>query len=355
MDRRSFLHATLKTLGLSSLVATPAGRLLAGSPAPAPVDELHWTWTRTLPDETPDDLRRRFAEMRAAGIGAVVIGGVNAEVCGLARAEGLVPHAWFWALCRRDEEVMEHHPDWYVVSREGRSTHDHPPYVPYYRFLCPTRPEVRRHVCGLVEDLLAIDDLAGVCLDYIRFPDVILPRALWEKYDLVQHEELPPFDFCYCDACREAYRALEGVDPLELDDPPSDPAWRRFRWDAVTRLVNELADVVHARDRTISASVFPSPTIARRLVRQDWTAWNLDAVLPMTYQSFYDEPVSWIETTVAEGVAALPAARPLYAALYLPTLKEPGAYEEAVARARAGGARGIALFGGVKEIPKRSE
>ncbi len=349
MDRRSFL----RTLGLGSLAVAPATRALASSRAPAPVAERNWTWTRRLPDETPDDLSRRFAEMRAAGIHSVVMGGADADACRRAAAEGLDLHAWWWTLCRRDQELMEGHPDWYVVSRDGRSTHDDPPYVPYYRFLCPTRPETRRWLRASLERSLEIVGLAGACLDYIRFPDVILPRALWEKYDLVQDEELPRFDFCYCDACRSAFRALEGVDPLELPDPPADPAWRRFRWDAVTRLVNELADAARGHGKEITASVFPSPSIARQLVRQDWPSWDLDAVLPMTYHSFYDEPVAWIEGVVAEGVAALPPSRPLHAALYLPELKGEGEFEEAVARARAGGSRGVALFGGVRKIPDR--
>ena len=345
--RREFL----KTLGLGFLAAISDTRVSAGSSMGEPPAERHWTWTRVKAGETPDELHRRFAAIRAAGVSALILGGADAEVCALAAAEDLDVHAWWWALCRRDESLMRDHPDWYVVSRDGRSTHDDPPYVPYYRFLCPTRPEVRRYLRDRLAETLAIDGLAGVCLDYIRFPDVILPRALWEKYDLVQHEELPRFDFCYCKVCREAFRALEGVDPLELPDPPADPAWRRFRWDAVTRLVNELAEVARGHRRMISASVFPSPSIARRLVRQDWAAWDLDAVMPMVYHSFYDEPVSWIEGVVADGVKALPVGRPLYPALYLPKLKDEGEFEEAVARARAGGAAGIGLFGGVKGIP----
>ena len=342
-NRRGFL----KTLGLG-LLASAAGVRAEMNPA---VTEHHWTWTRVGADETPDQLRRRFAEIRAAGVHSLVLGGADEAVCALAAAEGLDVHAWWWTLCRGDQTLLTEHPEWYVVSRDGRSACDDPPYVGYYHFLCPTRPDVRRHLREKLSETLAIDGLAGACLDYIRFPDVILPRALWSKYDLVQHEELPRFDFCYCEVCREAFKALEGRDPLELPDPPADAAWRRFRWDAVTRLVNELAALAREQGKMISASVFPSPTIARQLVRQDWPAWDLDAVLPMVYHSFYEEPVSWIEGVVTEGVKALPVDRPLYAALYLPALKGAGEFEAAVARARAGGAAGVALFGGVRTIP----
>ena len=348
MQRRSFL----KTLGLGLMATTPAARALAGPLAPAWSSERHWHWTRVGADESPDDLRRRFAAIRAAGAHALILGGADAGACELASAEGLDVHAWWWVLCRGDDTLRRDHPDWYVVSRDGRSAGDDPPYVPYYRFLCPTRPQVRQYLADRLAETLAVDGIAGACLDYIRFPDVILPRALWERYDVVQHDELPRFDFCYCPACRETFRADEGIDPLELPDPPADPAWRRFRWDAVTRLVNELAALARRRGRMISASVFPTPSIARRLVRQDWAAWDLDAVMPMVYHSFYDEPLSWIEHAVAEGVQAIPDRRPLYAALYLPALTGEGEFEEAVTGARTGGASGVALFGGVREIPR---
>ncbi len=88
----------------------------------------------------------------------------------------------------------------------------------------------------------------------------------------------------------------------------------------------------------------------RRLVRQDWPAWNLDAVLPMVYHNFYEEDPVWIEPTVRQGVAALPAERPLYAGLYLPSLQTEAEFETAVEAAFQGGARGVALFGGVRPV-----
>ena len=66
---------------------------------------------------------------------------------------------------------------------------------------------------------------------------------------------------------------------------------------------------------------------------------------------FYLEPVAWIERCVREGVAALPAGTPLYAGLYLPDIADRAGFEAAVAAARAGGARGVSLFGGVRAIP----
>jgi uncharacterized lipoprotein YddW (UPF0748 family) len=346
LDRRTFL----KLAGAGSLALGSLGKG-EGLAVAGPATKLkHWAWTHSRSQESVADQQRGFAEIRAAGISSVLLGGATEEACRLAAGEGLEVHAWTWTLCRGGEELLNEHPEWYVVSREGKSACDHPPYVGYYHFLCPSRPEVRHYLKEEVARIAATPRLQGVHLDYIRYPDVILPRALWEKYDLVQNEELPPFDFCYCEVCREQYRALSGTDPLELPDPPADPAWRRFRWDSVTRLVNELVDEIHEHGKLATAAVFPSPAIARRLVRQDWPAWNLDAVLPMVYHSFYNESVGWIEPTVAEGVQALPAGRPLYAGLYLPELKTEEEFEQAVAAALEGGARGVALFGGLRQV-----
>ena len=268
----------------------------------------------------------------------------------LAKEQGLETHAWTWTLCRGDRVLLQRHPDWYVVSRLGESAATHPPYVGYYHFLCPAREAVQAHLAKLFARIAETPNLDGVHLDYIRYPDVILPVALWEKYNLVQNEELPQFDFCYCGVCRAAFQRQAGVDPLELPDPASNSTWREFRYSCVTQLVNRLADVVHQQDKQVTAAVFPTPSIAKQLVRQDWTKWNVDAVLPMTYHSFYNQPVSWIQAAVEEGVAALPPDRPLYAGLYLPELKSVDEFDQAVRCALAGGAKGVSLFGGLRQI-----
>jgi uncharacterized lipoprotein YddW (UPF0748 family) len=349
MNRRSFVQkAGLATLGMSgSTAAWSTGA--ADAPAAAPL-EKNWIWTGTDDRSSSDDQKRRFEKLRESGIGAVLFSGVNPKVFALAKAQGLETHAWTWTLCRGDRDLIARHPDWYGVSRSGESAATQPPYVDYYHFLCPSRPEVQDHLARLFSDLADTPDLDGVHLDYVRYPDVILPVALWKKYNLVQDKELSRFDFCYCAVCRQAFKKQTGLDPLELPDPPANAAWRQYRYDSVTRLVNRLVEVAHGKGKRITAAVFPSPTIARTLVRQDWPNWKLDAVLPMTYHSFYNAAVDWIEPTVREGVAALPTNRPLYAGLYLPDIKTEDEFDRAVRFARAGGAKGVALFGGLRKI-----
>jgi uncharacterized lipoprotein YddW (UPF0748 family) len=284
-------------------------------------------------------------------------------------------HRWVWTLNRNgDAWVKENHPEWFTVSRNGESSLLHPPYVDYYKWLCPTRPEVREYLRDSILQIAADPQVDGIHLDYVRHCDVILPRGLWAKYDLVQDREYPEFDFCYCDACREAFSGLHGVDPMELPDPPSDQAWRRFRWDSVTGLVKVLAEAVHqvpaggpdgdgdrvstlspgGKVKPITAAVFPTPTIARRLVRQAWDEWPLDAVFPMLYHNFYEEGLEWIGRSVREDLAAVAARKAqaagvahaparIFAGLYLPALSREER-ERATAIARDAGAHGVSFF-----------
>jgi hypothetical protein len=63
----------------------------------------------------------------------------------------------------------------------------------------------------------------------------------------------------------------------------------------------------------------------------------------MLYHGFYEEDVSWIGTSVREGVSALRAGERLYAGLYLPDC-DPPTLARAIAAARDGGAAGVAFF-----------
>jgi uncharacterized lipoprotein YddW (UPF0748 family) len=344
MRRREFLRRA--GAGAVGLGMVPAA--LSCSEA-VPSDFRAWTWVHG--DRAYDDgeWRRRFGTIRRAGITGVLVGGGDiARLSAAARDEGLSFHRWVWMLHRNgDAWAQENHPECFTVSRNGDSTLDVPPYVGYYRWVCPTRAPVREYLTGITDRIAAEPGVEGVHLDYIRHSDVILPRGLWSTYDLIQDRESPEFDFCYCEECRQAFAAVDGRDPLGIADPTADEAWRRFRWDSVTRLVTEVAEAVHARSKLLTAAVFPTPTIARRLVRQAWDEWPVDMVFPMLYHAFYEEGLPWIGQGVREGVQAL-AASPvagdaLNAGLYLPDLT-PAELAEAVAIVRDAGASGVSFF-----------
>jgi uncharacterized lipoprotein YddW (UPF0748 family) len=346
MKRRQFLT----TLGGGAVGAGFLPTMLlqgcSGRGELPPAGFTAWTWVHGNADRTPGEWLARFTQLAESGFHAVLVSGGDTDVLSTAaHTAGLEFHRWMWILNRNgDGWAMENHPEWFTVNRNGDSTLDVPPYVAYYRWVCPTRAPVREYLNGLVGEVAADDRIDGVHLDYIRHSDVILPRGLWEKYDLIQDVEHPEFDYCYCDACRATFETEHGVDPMTLDDAPSNEAWVRFRWDSVTRLVTELAETAHANDKPISAAVFPGPSVARRLVRQSWDEWPIDMVFPMLYHSFYLEDLEWIGAMTGEGVAAARnSGATLRSGLYLPDLT-PSQLGEAIRMTRNAGAAGVSTF-----------
>ncbi len=341
IGRRDFIG----TVGKATASLTLAAATSTACTSERDREPKNWTWVHGRGDAAADEWRRRFARLRSAGIRGVLVSGGDVEVISRAAHEaGLEFHRWIWVLNRSgDAWAKENHPEWFTIARTGQSSLEHPPYVGYYQWLCPTREPVREYLGDVVEELAGDAGIDGIHLDYIRHSDVILPVGLWSKYDLVQDREYPEYDFCYCDVCRERFRRETGSDPLSLPDPALDVAWREFRWNTVTELVSGLADRVHARGKPITAAVFPTPALARKLVRQAWDQWPLDAFFPMIYHEFYEEGIPWIGAATAEGVASLASDTPLYSGLYLPSLS-PDMLADAVASALSAGAAGVSLF-----------
>lgn len=262
----------------------------------------------------------------------------------LARKYDIEVGKWFITLLNNDSLLLHQHPDWFMVNREGNSSVTHPAYVGYYRFLCPSNPEVLPYLKERLREYLAIDGLKEIHLDYIRCPDVILPEGLWSDYGIVQDHEYPSYDYCYCQHCRQKFVAQGGKDPLEMEHPEDDPEWRKFRYDQITGVVRQLANFCHQEGKQLSAAVFPGPSTSKRLVRQTWDQWPLDRVMPMLYQRFYLAPLGWIGDQTAEGVRAVAKAKtPFYSGLYIPGL-HPVDLRIAIRESLEGGATGICLF-----------
>jgi uncharacterized lipoprotein YddW (UPF0748 family) len=342
MNRRNFL----KTTAITGIALAMGDNLWANVNANR---NKNWIWTGVDAKASDEELLKRFQTLKEHGITGVFMGGDDERSFKLLKEAGLEAHLWMWTMNRRDKELMENHADWYAINRLGDSCHDKPPYVDYYRWLCPSKPEVIEYLEKDVARLAAKPYIEGIHLDYVRYCDVILPRDLWEKYDLVQKKELPQFDYCYCETCCAKFKAETGIDPKALKNPSGSSAWKEYRYDSITNIVNKLAKVVRATGKPISAAVFPSPSIAKKLVRQDWTKWDLDMIFPMLYHSFYREKLPWIRKEANEGVKALDDKFPLYAGLYLPALKTPEELKEAMLQAQKGGAKGVSLFGELSE------
>ena len=341
MKRRRFLGA----LGGGVLNVKGPGNPVIRSPGNRQTRDFKlWTWVHGG-RRAETSWNARFARIRAAGIRGVLVSGGDTDVISRAAHDnGIEFHRWIWILNRPgDAWAQENHPEWYSVSRNGDSCLEKPPYVNYYKWVCPSRPDVREYLAGVVGEIASSPGVDGVHLDYIRHPDVILPVGLWSKYDLIQDREYAEFDFCYCDFCRATFEAQSGKDPLDLPDPTMDEEWREFRWNSVTGVVRAVAQAIGAQEKQVTAAVFPTPTIARNLVRQEWDLWPIDGFFPMLYHQYYNEELQWVGAATEEGVAALPPGTPLFSGVFMPWLS-PQDLVDVASFTREAGAAGLSLF-----------
>jgi hypothetical protein len=309
----------------------------------------HWVWTNPDLKDTEQQLAERYQKFHEAGIRGIFFENDSEMHFRAAKAHKIEAHRWIWTMNRGEKSLLEAHPEWYAVNRKGESCADHPPYVNYYRWLCPSRPEVKQYLENDYAEALKKDYVDGIHLDYVRFCDVILPVNLWEKYAIVQTSELPEYDFCYCAVCKDAYKAEYGIDIDTVQYPEASPSWRMFRYERVNQVVERLTNLAQSYKKPITAAVFPTPDIAHRNVKQDWVNWDVSGVCPMIYHGFYKESVAWIGTAVAAGVKALNGKFPLYAGLYLPDFLTDAEVQQGIENALSNGAAGVSLFGKVSD------
>ena len=249
-------------------------------------------------------LQEKFRFLKSQGLTGVCVNNRDPELVkkasALAHAEGLEYHAWIPCVVRAG---MPH--EWYAVNRLGQSADEFPAYVDYYKVLDPHNPAVHDYFVKKMTEIASLPDVDYVQLDYIRYPDVILARGLWDKYGLVMDEEYAPADYCYCEGCVADFKAQTGIDILAVEDPSKVAEWARFRCQSVTGLVNDICAAVHAVGGKVSADVFPGPdSHAAWMVRQQWNEWEVDMLFPMNYNDFYLEPASWLEPICQEEVQA---------------------------------------------------
>lgn len=311
----------------------------------APKQVKNWLWARIDKNKSDADYQKWFKLLKDSGISGVMFEGYNENLYKLCKEAGLEAHYWKWTMNRR--ELLDKHPDWFAVNRKGESCYDKPAYVDYYRFLCPNREGVKEY---LAESYIKDSNLPyvdGVHLDYVRFPDIVLPVSLWKNYGIEQTKEMPEYDYCYCDVCREKFKAQTGKDPMDLPFPMENQSWINFRLDGITQVVDHITKTLKADNKHVSSAVFPGPSMAKKMVRQDWGNWHLDAYFPMIYNGFYYEGPEWIGRSVKESVETINGKAKIYAGLMFPDVKDN--FEEALDEAFNNGASGVSFFDGPTE------
>ncbi|MDO3694670.1 family 10 glycosylhydrolase [Wenyingzhuangia sp. chi5] len=309
-------------------------------------------WTTANPSKTNEDYIAEFKKYKDGGIDEVLIN-TNTDpellkrLVPLATQQGLKVHAWIMTMNRPGDTIALKHPDWYMVSRNGKSCFDDRPYVDYYQWLSPSHPEAREHIYGLLEELAKVEGIESVHLDYIRYPDVFLPVGLLPKYNLEQNTELPDYDFDYSDASVNAFIKEFGKDPRKMEHPEIDMEWKNFRLNQIKNVVDHAYEIAHKHGKTLTAAVFPYPEMADHMVRQRWDKWNIDEVYPMIYHNFYNEGANWVGFATKQGVEDLKGRKTkLNTGIYIPGVNSQEELKETILLAKKMGAKGVSFFDG---------
>ncbi|MCP3929821.1 MAG: hypothetical protein GY705_12050 [Bacteroidetes bacterium] len=321
-----------------------------------------YAWLGGPRDATDKEIKDHFKDLKKKGISGLMYNGgqdpeVYRRVGKIAKKVGLEFHTWIPTLIQHNNPKLEK--DWYAINGLGESAYDKPAYVAHYQFACPNREEVYGFLEDLYGEVADIPEVDGIHLDFIRFPDVILARGLWDKYGLVMDKEYPEYDYCYCDKCVADFEAQSNIDIKSVEDPSQVEEWKQFRYDLITNLVNRLTEVVHSKNKQMNAAVFPGPnSIAKKIVRQEWDKWNIDAFYPMNYNDFYLEGTEWIGDVCEEAVTTIDNKKPVYSGLFICPKPESKAEEldpenhglmpeelaDAIRESMENGAAGICLF-----------
>ncbi len=305
---------------------------------------MFWTWLDYRPGMNFDSV---CAVMNESGIDGVMLNAPTPddyrEAIPVAKKHGIEVYAWLWTMNLEHgrDSMVKAHPDWLSVNRKGESLADTKAYVDYYKFMCPALPEVRQYIKDKVTAYCKVEGLNGIAIDYHRFVDVILPTTLWPRYGVVQDREYPEFDFGYHPEMIRLFKEKHGYDPREQDDPSTDEKWLQFRCDQITEVANMIAEIVHSYGKVMAASPFPTPRMAKKMVRQDWGKWHLDIVFPMVYHNFYTGDISFISDCTLENVRDKNPMTTLYCGM---TASNGPEMFNCMDEALNNGARGIAIF-----------
>lgn len=303
------------------------------------------SWTNAGKEFKEDVWQKKLNYYDSLGISEILVGGnsgILKKIIPLANKKNIKVHGWMWTLNRPGDTIANKHPEWYAVNRNGQNSLEYRAYVNYYQWLSPFHPEAREHIKNNAKKLMEIEGLASVHLDYVRYPDVILGADLQPKYNLVQETEMPEYDYDYHPIARAGFKKIFDKDPMDYKHPELSTEWRQYRLNAVTSLVNEIIKIAHAKDKKVTAAVFPFPEMSRQMVRQAWNDWNLDTAYPMLYQNFYRENINWIGFATKQGVSDVDF--PIISGLYAPALRDAKDLEKAILIAKENGAKGISIF-----------
>lgn len=206
---------------------------------------------------------------------------------------GLEVHAWVNAFLvwsspeapLSPEHVYNAHPEWFMAHSSGRSTRSYSKTEAEAAglvgaTLSPAYPGVRSFVASIAGEIAANYGVAGIHLDYIRYPNS---------------------SFGYAPGEIEQFFLETGIAP---EDDPGE--WSRWRTSQVSETVSAVRAVLRSSnpEALLSCAVMANPSTAASEFSCDWRYWLqeglVDYVFPMAYTSDPGLAANLAQATTAE-------------------------------------------------------
>ncbi len=222
------------------------------------------------------------------------------------------------------------HPEWFMVDSLGQRMR---PTSGWYSFLNPALPEVRQHLTQLAAELSRYD-IAGLHLDYIRFP-----------YD---YKDVAPQLYPKASTAEIAKRSDFSYDRYSTEQVRQNYSgnWGAFRRDAVSQVVSALNKTFKAQrgpQCIVSSSVLADFDKGYGSAFQDGQRWAkeqyVDWLVPMNYNvPLFDERLNKIRKSLGRGATAEKLV------VGIDCKASPTEIRRQIAAVRKAGCRGYALF-----------
>lgn len=223
--------------------------------------------------------------------------------------------------------ILTAHPDWQLVKRNGEKVSR---AEPGYLFVNPAHPDAQNFIASLYKEVRTLyPDLAGMQLDYIRYP-VNVP--LDESSD-------------YSDLSRSEFKKVSGVDPMTIN-PSEHPAeweqWRLWREKVITDFVKRIR--WENPEVLLSADIFPDIEEAHATKMQNWGEWANKGYVNVLAPMAYTVNTDWVGESIVKMRSVVGEKFPLYVGL-APFMKlTPSTLLQQIEKCREMNVEGIILF-----------
>lgn len=191
-----------------------------------------------------------------------------------AHSQNMALHAWINVMPMwrgmsppsNPDHMYVRHPQWSWFDAHGTRQ---PLNTGFYVSVNPCLPEVRKHIMGICQEIVADYEVDGLHLDYIRFPN--------------EHPVLHGHQYPRDQRTLELFKEATGLGP---EDKPS--VWDQWRCDCVTALLRDIRRTAKSLRPQLVLSAAVAVDRKEALSRfQDVEQWVkerlLDAVVPMNY------------------------------------------------------------------------